>query len=144
VFAGSASGSEGLAPRCKSQNWALTDTIEPGWVPGGARFVGLADIAHKTFSPGTYQCQLCQLTPHRLHVKSDWSAFIRKLEQPSRFLHRDEFRREFPDQAQIPLPAIFVQSDNKLPQLIDQTAIGRCDSMASLIQLIQNRMATVS
>lgn len=99
-------------------------------------FNTLADIGHKIFSPETYSCDLCQLTYGYFTERKGWQAFVEQLDMTSRFLHRDEFRKEFPGRQDV-LPAIFIQAENKLSLCIDSTRLHQCKDMDELITAIK-------
>jgi len=42
-------------------------------------FSSLKDTIHKTISPDTYQCNLCQVTFGAFNMKDEWKEFIEKL-----------------------------------------------------------------
>ncbi|MBU0498608.1 MAG: hypothetical protein KJ558_05035 [Gammaproteobacteria bacterium] len=48
-------------------------------------FNTLADIGHKIFSPGTYQCDLCALTHGYFQERIEWRAFVESLGVECRF-----------------------------------------------------------
>lgn len=95
-----------------------------------------SDIAHKIFSPSTYSCQLCNLAYGYFSVRDEWSAFLASAPFESRFLHRDEFRTAYPNMKSVPLPAVFVEQDEKLELCLDSESIKRCEDLAELQSLI--------
>lgn len=54
-------------------------------------FSSVADMAHKIFSPATYQCHLCALTYGNFLIKKEWKLFIDSLPIESRFIYKDQF-----------------------------------------------------
>jgi hypothetical protein len=58
-------------------------------------FNALLDSLHKTFSPKTYNCNLCAITYTSVSMKKQWKDFISKLNVPVLFLHRDELERKY-------------------------------------------------
>lgn len=56
----------------------------------------LLDSAHKLLSPSTYACRICQLTHGMMSEKKQWTDFIKQLELPAEFLHRDELKKRYP------------------------------------------------
>ena len=67
----------------------------------------MADISHKVLSPSTYPCNLCALTHGAFSMRKEWRDFLAKIKPPLTFLHRDEFRKEF--KLEDDLPAIYIQ-----------------------------------
>jgi hypothetical protein len=107
---------------------------------GGGLFNGLADLAHKIFSPQTYSCNLCGLTYSHFGMKEEWKEFLGSLALPLEFLHRDEFQVGY-GKAGIPLPAILTKRGNELTLLLDASAINSCKTLEDLQQLILKVLA---
>ena len=102
-------------------------------------FNTLADIGHKIFSPNTYECSLCMITHSYFSEYSDWQNFIKNLKINSIFLHRNQFREQFPSN-NAALPAIFIQNGPDIELFIDSVLIENCKNFRELTSLIQNRM----
>jgi hypothetical protein len=102
-------------------------------------FNGLIDMAHKTFSPQTYQCHLCALTYSTFGMRKEWKQFLETLNLPCEFLHADELRRQY-GASDTPLPAIFQKKGGKLELWIDADAINACRTIDDLKQLITDRL----
>ena len=98
-------------------------------------FNTLADIGHKIFSPDTYQCDLCMLTHGYFSERSEWRNFIESLGIEANFLHRDEFRRNFPEM-DVPLPAVFLQQKGATRVCIDARSLHDCQNLDDLENLI--------
>src|SRR6267142_3049597 len=101
----------------------------------GGLFNAAADIAHKIFSPQTYQCKLCALTYSTFVMRKDWEEFLASLERPLEFLHSDEVKNLY-GISDLPLPAIFEKEGGQLKLLIDADSINRCSTIADLKQLV--------
>ena len=99
-------------------------------------FNTMADIGHKIFSPETYSCDLCQLTHGYFTERKEWRAFIEEVDMTCRFLHREEFHREFPDRQDV-LPAIFIQTGNNLSPCIDSDRLHQYKDIRELISAIR-------
>jgi len=56
---------------------------------------GLKDYFHKIIKPETYRCNLCAVTFGNFGMKNSWRKFINSLKNDVKFLHRDEFRKQF-------------------------------------------------
>ncbi len=67
----------------------------------------MADISHKMLSPTTYPCNLCALTHGSFSMRKECREFLTKIKPPLTFMHRDEFRKEF--KLEDDLPAIYIQ-----------------------------------
>jgi len=101
----------------------------------GGLFNAAADMAHKVFSPQTYQCKLCALTYSTFGMSKDWKRFLATLERPLEFLHSDELKNLY-GISDLPLPAIFEKEGGQLKLLIDADSINRCSTIADLKQLV--------
>lgn len=100
-----------------------------------------ADVAHKVFSPTTYSCNLCALTHGPLRMRHEWRAFLDSLGRPLEFLHRDEFRKQYPDLKNLALPAIFTRDDSgSLTPLLDAATLNATTSLETLEQQITARL----
>lgn len=100
----------------------------------------LFDSAHKLLSPATYDCQLCALTHGLAGPREQWSAFLKTLDVPLEFLHRDEFRRRFARLAgSTALPAIFRERDGTLEPVIDGTVLRGMTDLDALIEFVRGK-----
>ena len=97
-------------------------------------FNTVSDIAHKIFSPDTYECALCSISHGYFHVRADWKHFIENLPMPCEFLHRDEAikKYKFTDQ----LPAVFIHKPESLEVCLTADEIGKCKSVEDLQQAV--------
>jgi len=98
-------------------------------------FNTMADIGHKIFSPGTYQCDLCMLTHGYFSERTEWRKFIEGLGIEALFLHRDEFRQQYPS-LEVSLPAVFLQKDGTTRLCINAHALHECEDLDDLKQQI--------
>jgi len=101
----------------------------------GGLFKAAVDMAHKMFSPQTYQCKLCALTYSTFGMRKDWEGFLASLERPLEFLHSDELKNLY-GISDLPLPTIFEKEGEQLKLLIDADSINRCSTIADLKQLV--------
>ena len=101
-------------------------------------FNALTDIAHKLFSPDTYQCNLCQLTHGHFTAREEWMNFLRGLDSDITFLHRDEYVKLY-GKSDIDLSAIFVKDDatEQLKLWIDKTVINNIKTTDELMEMIR-------
>jgi hypothetical protein len=94
-------------------------------------FNALADAVHKIWSPETYGCQLCALTFGAVTMRDEWAKFLNELEIPVRFLHRDEFKRRFPD-LKTELPSILLNEGTRAEILLTAARINQCSTLNEL------------
>lgn len=102
-------------------------------------FNTLTDIAHKIFSPDTYECNLCMITHDNLSMKSDWKDFIEQLDLELTFLHRDEFISQY-DMKDSRLPCIFSKDKDGLSDFISADKINATNTVEELKKLIQEKL----
>ena len=103
-------------------------------------FNTLSDIAHKLFSPQTYQCNLCNLTHGYFQAREEWVTFLDDLDADIEFLHRDEYIKKYSSQeagADIGLPAIFVKDNDELKLWVDNKVINEVLSTDDLMEMIR-------
>ncbi|MDH5425195.1 MAG: hypothetical protein OEY29_09390 [Gammaproteobacteria bacterium] len=101
-------------------------------------FNTVSDIAHKIFSPSTYECQLCAITHSAFSMREEWKMFLQSIHHQMEFLHRDEWQKQHPDQAD-ELPAVYYGNDT-LSLLISRREINQCKTIDELKQLIKERL----
>ena len=100
----------------------------------------VADIAHKIFSPGTYQCSLCNLTYSIFKIKPEWDAFVKNAPLPLRFLHKDELYALHPNLKSTPLPVIFLEKAGALSILINQSELNSFKTIEELRRAIEEKL----
>jgi hypothetical protein len=106
-------------------------------------FSTLTDIAHKVFSPETYQCNLCAITYGNFGIRADWKMFLETLDLPLEFLHRDDFIMRH-GSGDTQLPAIFIQNTSELELLISSVEINSCHCTDDLKKLITSKLSDQS
>jgi hypothetical protein len=102
-------------------------------------FNSLTDLAHKIFSPQSYQCNLCAITYSVSGMKKEWKDFLDQLDMPMEFLHRDELKESYGIEG-VRLPAIFKKSGNELETWIDADSINACRNIDDLKQLMMREL----
>jgi len=99
-------------------------------------FNTLTDIAHKVFSPQTYECNLCAISHSYLSERGEWKEFIQDLGVDCEFLHRDEFLKKYSSAAKA-FPVIFEEINNDLVERVSAEKINSCKSMDDLKEAIR-------
>ena len=97
----------------------------------------LFDSAHKLISPQTYACNLCALTHGAIGPKKAWTEFLKTLPVKPQFLHRDEFKKKYPEQANVCLPAIFRIEGTQPTLLADGSTLDQIQTLAELTALVK-------
>ncbi len=100
----------------------------------------LLHVAHKLLRPETYPCTLCAITYGTLSARPEWTRFLKQLDMPTQFLHRDEFRQRHPG-CDVALPAIFRVSGSSLEPLVAAPEIDAFTDVQALIAAIQEGLA---
>lgn len=100
-------------------------------------FNTLTDIAHKVFSPQTYECNLCAISHSYLSERSEWKEFIEELGVECEFLHRDEFLKKY-SSVKTDFPVIFELVDDELKPALSTDKINSCKSMGDLKEAINS------
>lgn len=98
----------------------------------------IKDTVHKVASPKTYPCNLCKITYPGVTMQEDWQKFIDSLPDKPIFLHRDEFRKQCPSKANVPLPAVFTENPAGLDVLVSHTEINKAKSVQDLIEIVRH------
>lgn len=76
------------------------------------------DFVTRIFAPQNYSCDLCMVTYGPLTMRSPWKEFLDTVPNKKTFLHRDEFKKQYPRFAGEPLPAVFTARGGALQTLI--------------------------
>jgi hypothetical protein len=100
-------------------------------------FNTLTDIAHKVFSPQTYECNLCAISHSYLSERSEWKEFIEELGVECEFLHRDEFLKKYTSEEKT-FPVILELVDGALKPSLSTDKINACKTMDDLKEAINS------
>lgn len=103
-------------------------------------FNTLTDIAHKTFAPETYSCNLCAITYGTFGMRSEWKQFLESLGKELEFLHKNELASQYGVVEEV-LPAIYIKQSGTLELWITAGEINSCAGMDDLQRLIVNKLA---
>lgn len=95
---------------------------------------GVMHYLHKRISPDTYPCQLCGIIYDGMSLNKDWLAFVKTLDVPSEFLHRDEYQRQY-GKTDMAWPVVLLHDDQKLVSTV--LAAADFEDIASLDRLKQ-------
>ena len=97
----------------------------------------LMDWSHKILQPSTYSCQLCSLTYGHTRMHKKWHAFTSDLSFDTLFLHRDEFRQQYPRLHDLLLPCILIErkdDDHSIAVLLDAERLNQQRTLDQLIE----------
>lgn len=102
-------------------------------------FNSLTDTAHKLFSPETYSCNLCAITYGSFGMKKDWKEFLKSIDIPMEFLHRNELKKKY-GISNINFPAILFKEENEPKLWINSESINLCKTIDDLKELIKSKL----
>lgn len=105
-------------------------------------FSSLKDTIHKTVSPKTYQCNLCQITFGAFDMKEDWKEFIQKLPYEIEFLHKNEFIKKYRI-IEHDFPNAFTIKNGKPDLLISNKEINSAKSIKDLKNLVNKKIKSM-
>jgi hypothetical protein len=100
----------------------------------------MADISHKMLFPNTYPCNLCALTHGSFSMRKEWREFLTKIKPPLTIMHRDEFRKEF--KLEDDLPAIYIKDlrTEELRPFIAAATLKALTGLEDLKQMISEKL----
>ena len=99
----------------------------------------LLDLVHKTLSPATYRCALCQLT-YTFRMRQQWREYLEGLPWDIEFRYFDQLVEEERMPAGT-LPACLLKSGNHRQLLLNADMINGCEDVAGLIVLLEEQLA---
>jgi len=126
-----------------ANNSAKTDQLVFIYNADSGLFNTMTDIAHKVFSPKTYQCSLCMITHGSFSMRNQWKEFIKSLPCPIEYLHKDEFRQDdyLKNEVQsLDFPLILSRSGDQYSIFLNAGSIDACQDIDELIELIRSRL----
>ena len=95
----------------------------------------LGDSLKKSFSPSSYQCNLCMVTYGPLKMKAEWKKYLDTLPYEKVFLHKDELGKQFPQVKTTDLPIILLQNGHDTKTIMDKEAINKAKDIKQLQQM---------
>lgn len=100
----------------------------------------LTDYVHKAVAPSTYDCQLCALTYSNLGIKKEWKKYIETLHGEKVFSYKDDFIKKHPDHSNIILPAIFLERNGTLNELLTAAELRSFKSLNELQNALTQKL----
>ncbi len=102
----------------------------------------LLDGAHKILSPSTYKCSLCSLTFGAFSEKSEWKKFRKGSHVKMKFLHKDEFRKQYASKFghKFIFPIVLAQTNEEFEVFISTEELNNFEKEEDLIRLIRTRV----
>ena len=102
-------------------------------------FNAVWDSLHKTFSPKTYNCNLCAITYTSVSMKRQWKDFISKLNVPVLFLHRDELEKKY-GITDLRLPVLLANKGTHFDVLLSAERINEIKHLEDLIEQVKQKI----
>lgn len=98
----------------------------------------MMDALYKSFSPSTYECDLCSLTYGSIGPKKEWTDFLNAIEMESEFHYKDKFSVAHPS-LKDDFPAIY-SKDSDYHLLVSYKEMTECDNLTELIEKIKTSL----
>jgi hypothetical protein len=74
-------------------------------------------------------------------MKKEWKEYVQTLPFQTQFLHRDEFRKEFPTMNQVLLPAVLLREKGVVSLLLSAEELNAQSSLPELMKLVKGKIA---
>lgn len=99
----------------------------------------LRDAVHKTFSPATYPCKLCDVTYSPVRMRSRWKRFVRELPCNVEFSYTDLIEQAVPG-IELDYPCACLRTVDGLYPWLSADQINACDTLDELIELVDSAL----
>lgn len=99
----------------------------------------LLDVAHKIFSPKTYNCNLCALTFDTFSENKIWKDFRTQNNIEMVFLHIDDFEEKYKTTAYT-YPIILTENTDGLKIVLSAESIDALRSVNALITILKPKL----
>ena len=98
---------------------------------------------HKTLDPKTYNCNLCAITFGLFSENKKWKEFRQGSGLEMEFLHRDEFKKRYPNETRgkEAFPQVFILKVGKLQEFLPKAVINAMKSQEDLILAVQAKLS---
>jgi len=100
----------------------------------------ILDGVHKIVSPGTYKCNLCDITYGAFAENKVWKKFREGTTLEMEFLHKNEFQKQYASKFghKVTFPIVLTATNNVLEVFIATEELNALNSTVELIDLIKN------
>ncbi len=105
-------------------------------------FNTVTDMAHKIFSPKTYECQLCKISHGWFGMHEQWREGIEEMNVEPEYHHRDRLPVALADECKnLKFPCILLQDDkDEIQILMTQKEISQLDDIESLLEMLTKKI----
>ena len=97
------------------------------------------DLLHKSVSPKTYPCKLCQITYSGATMNKLWKNYVASLGIPSIFMHRNEFEAAYPDQ-KMKYPAVLLKAGGTFRTVLSAEDFNKLKDLSDLMKVLQDKL----
>ena len=101
------------------------------------------DYFHKKRNPETYECNLCMQTFGGISMKKDWKSYIKNLDIPTEFLHKDEFEKKY-DVKDAKYPSTYLRNGSSMKILITVDEMNKVKSLDEMKDLVTKKMEAIA
>ena len=100
---------------------------------------GIKDYFHKKRNPETYQCNLCMQTFGGISMKKDWKSYIKNLDIPTEFLHKDEFEKNYKVK-NAKYPSAYLRNGSSMKIFISKDEMNKIKSLDEMKDLVSKKL----
>lgn len=102
----------------------------------------ILDSAHKIFSPATYNCNLCDITFGVFKENAVWKKFREETDLKLEFLHKDEFKEQFPKSEVLnnSLPVVFALISGAVEVIMSAEELNAMKTAEELIRSMKKKL----
>ena len=101
------------------------------------------DYFHKKRSPETYECNLCMQTFSGVSMNKGWKSYIKDLDIPTEFLHKDEFEKKY-DVNNAKYPSAYLQNGSSMTIFISVDEMNKVKSLDEMKVLVSKKLEAIS
>lgn len=104
----------------------------------GGIYPGIVDVITKEFFPKSYPCNLCFHAFGTFGKKEEWKKFLETIPLQKEEHHKDDFRRKFEYQGNLPL--ILIANNLRTEVLLSAAELNTVKSLEQLIILTKQKL----
>ncbi|MDT0293368.1 GTPase [Mesonia ostreae] len=100
------------------------------------------DAARKIVNPKASSCNLCAITYGVFTENKTWKAFRKEMRIPTKFLHQDEFRKEYASKfsTKFEFPIVLGVTALGWEVVLDASSLNEINSAEALIKIIKEEI----
>jgi len=97
------------------------------------------DYFHKKRNPETYQCNLCMQTFDGISMNKGWKSYIKNLDVPTEFLHKDEFEKKY-DVKDAKYPSAYLRNGSSMKIFISKDEMNKVKSLDEMKDMVSKKL----